>query len=198
MAAFADESASTSRIASCTTASPNVTASCRSGASTAWSELFASFAYTAANAFGASTFRRPANAAFKPFSTNTCRSVVSCLPRKSTSVASASGVPKEPMRRTAYVSRIGILPLAATSSARLGSWVHHGSSAYQYNSGRLWSLTSSPYCKSPLNKSHRSSCDINCNAEAKASRSRGDLSRPACHSLMMSSSLRALRRACAA
>ena len=74
---------------------------------------------------------------------------------------------------------VALDPLAAvpaSASALLGSTSTNGSAAYQYISGKLWSLASSPCTTSAVRIGQRWSSGIRCSVEAKSSLTTGESS----------------------
>ena len=80
----------------------------------------------------------------------------------------------EAARRTMKRDTIGILHLPARASAWAGSTATSGSIAYQFNSGRLWSLASSACATSAAEIGQRASSGSRWSAEQRASRTTGD------------------------
>ncbi len=91
-------------------------------------------------------------------------------------MASASGVPIDPIRRAMNSRMIGIGEDDPSRAARRASTAASGSAAYQSMSGRFESETSSEWPTSPETISQRSSAGRRCAAEARYNRTIGEAS----------------------
>src|SRR5688572_571357 len=79
-------------------------------------------------------------------------------------------------RRAMNSRSSGILHCLSSATALAGSDATHGSAAYQYINGRLWSLASSAWEQSCSRIGQRCSTGVRCKADARYSRTKGESS----------------------